>query len=384
MQALQADQSCAHIVQRRISQQPFALAGKESLNTSAYCKARLRLPENLLMNLVSKFAVQIDEPATRAWKDLYPKLIDGTTVSMPDTSANQEVYPQQQAQTKGLGFPILRLSALVSLTTGAVIDYRTTQYSGKGTGETALLRDLVSGLSEKDLLIGERLYDNYFTIALLQQNGVNFLFKANKMRRINFSQKGKDCEIVLKKPQRTKWMDKATYKIMPNELTVRVIKRKQQILITSLCHKKRYKKHELFPLYSSRWHIELDFRNIKQVMEMDVLRCKTPSMVRKEIAIYLLAYNLVCYELMKASSFARLNRRHLSFTAALRAVNLFLEQSVWTNLPTEESIYILIIPYQVGNRLGRREPRAKKRRPKAYPLLTESRVIARNRLHANP
>ncbi len=234
------------------------------------------------------------------------KLADGTTVSMPDTPANQKVYPQISGQKPGVGFPIMRLVGLISLSCAAVLDVAMGPYQGKRTGENALLQQIVEALRAGDVLLADACYANYWTVAQLRQHAVDIVTHHDGKRRIDF-RKGqrlghKDHIILWHKPARPAWMTAEMYARQPETLYIREVmvqvhqrgfRTRSLVVITTLLDAGLYSSSDLAAAYHARWNIELDMRSIKPVMEMDVLRCKTPQMVRKEIWMHLLAYNLV-------------------------------------------------------------------------------------------
>lgn len=325
------------------------------------------------------------------WKGLKLKLIDGTTLSMPDTLENESVFPQPQSQQEEIGFPLLRLCALISLASGVVLDYKISPFQGKGAGETTLFHQMIKDLQPNDLILGDRLYGNYSVAARLIQQNMKFLFRANSNRKIIYEhgiQLGKqDHKVFWYKPQRFKGMDKDFYDALPARLQLREFELDGITYITNLLEPKEFKKKELSKLYKLRWHVELDLRNIKQTMKLDILSCKSPSMIRKEINVRLMAYNLICLIMVKSSLKHIVLRRALSFTTGRNAINLFLGFLNYQSDITEstfakayDSMLIQITSRMVGNRPGRREPRVVKRRPKPFSLLMESRKKARERL----
>jgi hypothetical protein len=151
-QVLAPDQSCRAAVARLLAWVCLAGGGLTSAATGAYCKARQRLSELFVADLARDSGRDLHDqiPTTGLLNGRPIKIGDGTTVSMPDTPANQKAYPQQRGQKEGLGFPILRLVGLISLSCGAVLDVAMAPYSGKRTGETSLLRQLLGSLRAGD------------------------------------------------------------------------------------------------------------------------------------------------------------------------------------------------------------------------------------------
>jgi hypothetical protein len=283
---------------------------------------------------------------------------------------------------------------LLSLATAVVQDAAFGPYQGKETGEPALLRQLLAAMTPGTVLLGDRYYGSYFLIALAQRGGVDSVFRMHQRRRVDFRRGqplGPDDHVVLwSKPRRPKWMAAETYAALPATLQVREVRTRidrpgfriqELVVVTTLTDAVAYPKEALTDLYHERWHVELDIRSLKQYLGMEALRCQTPFMVEKEIWVHLLGYNLVRKVAAPAALEKGLSPRGLSFTAtsqallaawdrlttATAATRLALSQALLRGLGTEE----------VGNRPDRCEPRAKKRRPKPYPLLKRPRGEAR-------
>ncbi len=361
-----------------------------STNTGAYCKARQRLPESFISDMAKASGAYLQSISSRAfkWKNREVKIVDGTTASMPDTLENQVQYPQNPAQKTGLGFPIIRLTAIMSLSSGAVLNIAIGDYY---SSEHGLLREMLDQLSEGDILLGDRYYCSYFLLAHLQKLNIDAVFKINANRKIDF-RKGQnlgshDHIVAWKKNQRPVWMDKETYDELPAIIYMREIKKGKNIIVTTLLDADKYSKNELIELYAQRWQIELDLRSIKEVMGMSVLRCKTPGMIRKEIWMYMLVYNLIRLILVQCALVHKICPRNLSFMAALQAIPPFYKGiKMNKNKEVRQILYqhllIAIAQHSIGNRPGRMEPREVKRRPKTYKLLLKPRKIAQQQLLA--
>jgi Transposase DDE domain len=389
-QVLGADHSCQDAVARGLSARVALGQPPSSLNTGPYCKARQRLPISLLTRLAREVGARLcaGQPTAWRWRGREVKLIDGTTVSMPDTSANQARFPQSRSQKPGLGFPLARLVAIVSLSAGAVLDWAIDACEGKKTGETALLWRLMPRLQCGDVVIADGYYAGYFMIAGLVAQGVDIVMPQHHLRLTDFRRGQRlgvrDHVATWIRPQCPDWMDEATYSTMPEILTVREVRAGGRTLITTLTDARATSKQALAELYALRWHVELDLRAIKTVMQMDILRCKTPAMVEKEIAAHLLAYNLVRAVMAQAAVSANLLLRQLSFKAALQLLNAFemnLRHCPRQHLALRQaSLIVGIASCQLPHRPGRVEPRVVKRRPKQHWLLTKPRRVLRARL----
>ena len=398
-QVLDPDHSCRAAVARLIVW--LAIKGRKPCapETNSYCDARQRLPHGVIVRLVRQTARDTDAGASSdwLWKGRRVSLVDGTTVSMPDTVRNQRAFPQANTQKAGVGFPVARLVAIISLATGVVRDLALGPYKGKETGETALFRTLLEGLEAGEIVLGDRYFASYFMLAALMQRGVDGLFRMHQCRQFDFHrgrQLGSEDHVVIwTKPPRPEWMDEETYAQIPNELEIRELRFKvnrpgfrvkEVVLVTTLLDGEEHTKEDLASLFLDRWNIELDLRSIKDVLQMDVLRCKSPDMVEKEIWMHLLAYNLIRGVMAKAAEAHDKLPRHLSFKGALQTMTAFQDALRWAPPRIREflvqAMLEVISQHQVGDRFGRVEPRANKRRPKGQKFLMEPRKLARKRL----
>lgn len=385
-QVLGADQSCQDAVIREAARS----AVPRSLNTGPYCNARQRLD----LALVERFGREIGGRLSIAsahqwrWRGREVKLVDGTTVSMPDTDENQRSFPQSQEQKSGLGFPVARLVAIISLSCGAVLEWTSGPCEGKGSGETTMLRGMADKLCRGDVVIADRYYAGYFMLAMLLRQGVDIVVRQHQLRYMDFRRGrrlGKRDHVVSwLRPQRPQWMDQVTYATMPEQITLREVRVGDWTLVSSLLDANAVSKRDLNDLYCWRWQVEVDLRSIKIGMQMDVLRCQSPDMVRKEIAAHLLVYNLVRVVMAQAAHHSLVHPRQLSFTGAMRMLRVF-EQSP-NQCPRRqlahryETMISSIARLRLSHRPGRVEPRVKKRRPKNYPLMTKPRNALRKPL----
>ncbi len=370
-------------------------------NSGPYCRVRGQLPLGVIQDLTTLVAKNSEAttPPAWLWYGRHVKLIDGTTVTMPDTSANQAMYPQQSCQKEGLGFPIARLVAVLSLATGMLHQLAIAPYSGKETGETALLRKLMDTFQAREIALLDKLFANYWTLAAFLQRSVDVVTLLNETRHIDLSQAIRlgenDYLVRISRPQCPSWMDQETYKRLPETLALRLIQTQVRQpgfrptslrIITTLTDSCAYSCEAVAELYSKRWHVELDIRAIKVSMGLGELRCKSPEMVHKEIWTCLLAYNLIRLKLLQAATEKGVHPLALSFTNGLQ-----LLAAGWSTGPIVDDntlralVQLAVIglgDQKVGDRYGRVEPRAVKRRPKPMPLLTMPRSEARQLLLA--
>lgn len=392
-QAMSAERSCQGVVDDAAVKRLIGGLPVCSTHTGAYCRARQRLPEQMIATLTRETGRRLAARAPRSWqwRGRPVRLVDGTTVALADTEANQQRYPQPESQQPGLGFPLCRVVGIICLASGAVLNAALAPYQGKGSDEQSLLRTMLDTLQSGDVLVGDAYYATYFLLCALQAMGVDGVFEQQGARRRSTDyRRGRklgtcDHVIELQKPKKQPdWMSRAEYEQAPESVSVRELSAGGKTLVTTLCCPKRTSKAALKALYRERWHIELDLRNIKTTLGMERLSCRTPAMVQKELWVYLLAYNLIRLLMAQAALLADLLPRQLSFKHTLQ-LWIAWRQIGYTDYDdaTLDGLFVLMAQQQVGNRPGRLEPRAVKRRPKPYPLLTKPRSIARADIRKN-
>jgi putative transposase len=368
-------------------------------NTGAYCRARAKIPTRVIRGLATRTADRAERrlPEAWLWRGRHVQLVDGFTVSLPDTPANQKAYPQAKTQKPGVGFPIARCVVLLSLATGMAADLEIGPYAGKETGETALLRALLGRLHDGDVVLADRHYCSYFMIALLLALRVDFVVRLHQCRTADFRRGRRlgpgDHVVTWQRPDQPEWMDDATYAAMPASITVREVqvqvrepgfRTESFVVVTTLLDAETYTAADVGELYRKRWLAELDIRVIKSTLGFDVLRCRTPEMARKELWTALLAYNLIRQAMLQAAEQAGCSPRELSFAHALQTVAA--SWGVLVLLGEEAQVVLIdaelagLAELRIGDRPDRVEPRAIKRRPKPHKLLTKPRAEARAEL----
>lgn len=391
-QVMKPDRSCQSIVNDSAVKRSVYGLPQCSTKTGGYCRARQRLPLEMLIEMVqcSGRLIAAKAQVNWRWHGRRVRLVDGTSVTMPDTQANQRAYPQQGVQRPGLGFPICRIVGVTCLSSGAVLDAAMGEFQGKGSGEQALLRSLLGVFESGDVMLGDAFYATYFLLAELKSRGVDALFEQHGSRkRTTDFQKGhplgiNDHLITLPKPKiRPQWMTEEQYKAEPETIKVRELEIGGKLLVTTMLCPNTYPAVELKDLYKRRWQVELDIRNIKTTMGMETLSCKTPEMSEKEMWVYLLGYNLVRLMMAQSALLADVLPRTLSFKHTLQLCLALDRTATGIGEQVEahlDKLLALIAEKTVGNRQGRIEPRAIKRRPKAYPLLMQTRAVAREQV----
>lgn len=386
-QVLDEDGSCQQAVNGWAMQRLAEGLSPRSVVTGAYCRARQRLPLSMITALAQHSGELLSAAARPEWlwRGRPVKLVDGTGISMPDTADNQIRYPQPGSQAPGVGFPVARVVGVLCLATGALLDAAVGPLEGKGHSEWDLFRGLLDVFERGDLMLADALYANYFLVAQLQELGVDVLFEQHGSRNTDFRRGRRlgprDHVVEWKKPrQRPKWMTPQAYAAAPETVAMREIAIDGRVLVTTLCDAQQVHKRELADLYARRWHVELDLRNIKTTMGMDVLRCKTPEMVDKELWVGLLAYNLIRLMMAQAAAESGVHPRQLSFKHTVQMWNQWLTYSAGRSQSPPRELFRLIAQRRVGHRPGRAEPRACKRRPKSSKWLKVPRSIARQEI----
>jgi hypothetical protein len=395
-QVLSDDPSCDDAVDRFQKSRYDHQLPPVTPKTSSYCEARQRLPETVFWDLVHRTGQSIHQTANEAWlfHGRPVQIIDGSSVVMPDTPENQAAYPQPNTQKPGLGFPIARLLVVFSLAVGTVLEAAVGPYQGKQTSELALLRQVITRFQPGDIVLADRFFCSYWVIAALRARGVDVVVRLHQCRTADFRRGrrlGREDHIVTwTKPQQVPdWMDRAEYDAMPARLTIRELRVQVKdrtkrvrnlVIVTTLLDAKTYRAGELGGLFRQRWYAELDLRSLKTDMRMEMLRTKTPAMVRKEVATHLLAYNLIRGIMAAAARVGDVKPRVLSFKGALHTVRAFEEVHLYDPARIEVDLprlLVLVVKKRVGDRPDRYEPRAVKRRPKPHPLLRMPRQEAK-------
>jgi len=397
-QVLKPDTACREIV--RQIQALFVLQdhGAVDEGNSAYCQARKRLPLDRLCRVRVALAAA-GQKAAELWHGLRPKLIDGTTVSAPDTPKNQRAYPQSRSQKPGCGFPLIRLLGVFSLSTGVLLDYAK---GNKHQPELRLLWKLLDQFKPGDLAMADRGFSSYVLLALLLARGVFGVFRLHQARPADLrkgKRLGKQDRLFtwLKPPLKPRWLPQSWWKKIPAQLTVRVVRFKLSCpgyrpesvtLVTTLLDPQRYPAQDIAQLYTRRWKIELWIRDIKTSMGMEVLRCKSPRMLHKELEMFFIAYNLIRCLMVQAATLNDAPLDRLSFKGTVDSVRQFslaIAQAHSKKKQNQLLVELLevIARDEVPERPDRREPRAVKRRPKALPLLNKPRHRFREVTHRN-
>jgi len=393
--------SCQAAVARVVGYCEQAGLAAPTHDTGDYCRARGKLSESALHELSNEVAEEMEQAADPKWlwEELHAKLVDGFTFTMPDTPKNQARYPHPKTQKPGVGLPIARGVAIISLATGCVMDVAIGPYKGKETGETALLRSMLGSLAAGDVAVMDRYYCSFMMISLLLLQGTHVCARKHQRRHSDFRRGrrlGKyDHLIVWTRPPRPKWMDEATYAQIPETLELREIRynivepgrRTRTIdVITTLVDAEQYRKEQIAELFGFRWNSELDIRSIKSNLNLAHVRCKSPEMVHREVWTTILGYNLIRMTAAGAALLHNKQPRQISFTSTCQYV-----LASWMQLSCGlidvsrleqylQSMLKQIAGCEVANRPGRLEPRVLKRRRHGYKLMHKPRHQLRREL----
>lgn len=380
-----------------------------STNTGAYCRARSKISGEAVRDICCHVAASaetlFDDSQSEGGSPTHHvvekvgsastggriMIVDGFTITAADTPANQEAYPQSTVQKEGLGFPIIRGVSLISMITGLLVSLELGPYAGKQSGETWLLWKMLDQLLPGDTLVADCFFCTYWLVAACKNKGVNIVMKNHDKRdndptgakRINQHER----TTVWSKPQRPQWMSVDEYETMPEKIQIRLVdvvidqpgfRSKKFTIATTLIDNKTFTRDWIASVYRSRWLVELDIRSIKCSMDMDVVRAKTPAMVRTEIWSCLLAYNLIRFKMLQSAASCRRMPRTMSFTTTQQSLATTWLLACVTNAPKLIQLSLEMSASQIiGNRPDRIEPRANKRRPKAIALLSKPRHLAR-------
>ena len=409
-QVLDADGGCMEVIRKLQSYASIKGIKVPSSSTASYCTARKKLDGQMLSDILAHTADRLDQmPESGLLNNRRVIVVDGTGVSMPDTSQSQAVWPQTASQRPGCGFPTARICACFSLESGALLSYA---IGNKKNHELPLFRQQWNIFKEGDIFLGDKGFCSYFDIANLGKQGVDSIVTLARRTPVNdascIKKLGPDDLLISWK--RPVYNANLSYSLdewasLPEELILRQLRvavnnpgfRTQEFyIITTLHDAVQYPAAELAEIYFKRWDVELFFRDIKTTMKMDILRCLTPEMIRKEILMHFIAYNCVRRLMYEAAEEADLEVRVVSFKGSLQALRNWEPHLNQAKISKSERFRLISDLYDamtnspIRQRPGRSEPRCLKRRPKNYQRLTAPRhemkeIPHRNRYHAaNP
>lgn len=392
-QVLDADGGCKEVVLKFQAFLAKSSGKRLCASTSGYCQARKKMDEILLNNVFKHLSSQLSGAASNSrLQSRRVIVVDGSGLSMPDTEVNQKVWPQQKSQKAGCGFPQASICACFNLENGALLSY---ELGNKKSHELPLLRKQHSTFKAGDIFLGDKGFCSYFDQSKFKDMKVDSVITLARRKPVSAASAVKvngenDLIIEWVRPKHTKKTSysKDEWSTLPERLQLRQIKvtvshagfRVETFyIVTTLLDAELYPANEIADLYFERWDVELFFRDIKTTMGMDILRCKSPDMVKKEILMHLIAYNCIQSLISEATAHSENSVRRISFKGSLQAVrqwSVYLYEDKMTGKNRHQFILLLfdsVTAYVVTPRPGRSEPRAVKRRPKPYQLLTTTR-----------
>jgi Transposase DDE domain len=395
LQILHGNTACQHAVH----------FGRWDFTDSAYCAARKRLPLGIFRRLAGRVAARARTATTAAssWHGHRVWLLDGSSFSMPDTPELQAAFGQSGAQRRGCGFPLAKFLALFDLATGMLLRVEPAPLRSHEMARCAVA---TAGLLPGDVVLGDRGFCSYAHLAILLNRKLHGVFRAHQRQIIDFapgrpratkgkakapreatirphsrwvrSQGDSDQVVIWYKPKdKPNWMSKDEYAALPEEITVRELRYKvhtsgyrvgEVTLVTTLLDASAYPAEALADLYLRRWQVEVYLRDLKITLKMDILKCKTEDGVLKELAVFALVYNLVRSVACESAKARGVAADRVSVMDAVRWL---------VGAEGDEDLSVILIN---PSRKGRIEPRVKKRRPKAYPLMTKPRAVLRKQL----
>jgi len=389
-QVICPDGGCKEVVRKLQAYASVRGVKMPSSSTSSYCTARKKLEERTLQTIFRHTSDELERiPEEGALNGRRVVVVDGTGASMPDTPANQEEWPQSSSQKPGCGFPTIRICGCFSLQTGGLLSY---EIASKKSHELPLLRKQADTFQEDDIFLGDKGFCSFYDVSWMRDKGVDSVVTLARRKPVTASKAVKilgdnDLLIKWKKPayQKKCAYSREEWENLPEELLLRQIKVvvavpgfrvKEFYIVTTLLDEQEYTADDLAELYLRRWDVELFFRDIKTTMGMDILRCLSPDMVRKEILMHFIAYNCIRRLMYEAAEEASLKVREISFKGALQALRSWEPHLNHASARKKErfkmisDLYESITNNSLLQRPNRREPRCVKRRPKPYQLLT--------------
>jgi hypothetical protein len=400
-QVLKPNTACREVV--RQVQALFRLLGRGLVDegTSAYCQARARLPKDRLKRILAATAATADRRAGSGGRlaGRAVKVVDGSSTQLPDTAQNQQRYPQPATQKRGCGFPVLKFLLLFSLNSGSVLNV---VMASLHHHDLRLLRQLQGELAAGDILLGDRAYGEYTTLATWPQAGVDVVARLHQCRRVDFRKadrlaKNDGLFVWTKGCQQSEVLSPQEWAQLPAQITVRMIRftatirghrARRLTLVTSLRDPILYPAEQLIALYARRWRLELCLRDLKTTLGMEQLRCQTPDLAEKELLTYLIGHNVIRCLMAETIARHQVDLERLSFKGTIDAARQYtaaILQARSRSMRTQlwDDLLLNLARDLVPARPNRCEPRAVKRRPKPFPLLTKPRWKFKETPHRN-
>lgn len=393
---------CREAVVKLRSWFKFLHLPQPKIDTTPYCQARKKLPKDTLQRLLKASAQSAEQSGRTAWRfhGRWVQVGDGCCCEAPDTPENQRSFPQSRKQLPGCGFPMIRIVGLFSLATGALLALAT---GNKHSAELQLFRKIWDEIKAGEIFLADRHFCDYVTLAWLQLKGADVVVRLHGSRNHDLRQ-GKalgkwDRLVTWGKPRRqAKTATRKIWRALPALITLRLVRypiqvpgfrTKMVVLVTTLLDPIVYPAAELAALYVRRWRVELFWRKIKTTLQMEMLSCKTPGMVYREILMHMVAYNLTRRLMVEAANLYDVDVALLSFKGTLdtlRQYSLVITRAKSRRAKIEliNDLLASVAEDTLPERPHRVEPRMRKRRPKPYPVMKEPRAVLKAKLLKNP
>lgn len=371
---------------------------RPSEDTGGYSKGRGRIKIEFLQAVQARINAHLNSRIRP--EDTYQghiiKSIDGSTLELEDTEANQLEYPQPSTQKPGCGFPIMGIMGVLNHSHGGWEDFAHGTYTAH---DATVSHQLLHCLNPGDILCGDRAFCTYQLISSLLEKGAFSIMRLHPSRHRALDWRegkklGKNQRLVTwKKPAQQPSgspLSAAEWEALPQTLGIRLIrfyyqdrdgKKRRMVLATTLMDSAKYDWQELAAIYAGRWDIELRLRDVKTTLQMERLRVKTPETARKTLAMSQIAYNLIKATCQQAGHESGADHRQISFKGALDTIVAntarYLRRQKHTHIIKKiwESILEMISEKVIDLRPHRHEPRAIKKRPKNFSYLTAARSI---------
>lgn len=384
------------------------------VNASAFCEARQRLPLAVWQWLLESVGAELRSSTETLWHGLRLWVADGSSFSMPDTPELARHFGYPSHQKRGCGFPVAHLLMLMDVATGLCRRAHALPLNQNDLPHMPAVHAL---LEPGDVLLGDRGFCSYGHLAVLHRQGLHGVFRVHSSQRVDFTpgRPRESCRIrprkrksgkhrpARRRPPRNRWptsqwlrslgpddqlvawfkpsecpdwLSPSEYAALPEQLSVRELRytvaqpgfrTRTVVLVTTLLDEKTFPAVELRDLYRQRWQIETSFRHLKTTMGLEVLKCHTVEGVCKELAVFVLIYNLVRAVMQVAAHTLDVPAEQISFIDTLR----------WLAAGGRVPLTQLIVN---PHRPNRYQPRVRKRRPKPYPLMTRPRHVLQRRM----
>lgn len=376
-----------------------------SSGNSGYCQARSKVPLSFLEAVTDRTTSHLAqrESSQDQWRGLTLKAIDGSSVQLCDTATNQAVYPQPSTQKEGCGTPTMGIVGVTNLSTGGWEGFET---CGWQKHDARMAPRLLKYIDESNLLLADRAFGSYEFIARVtgeRKGHVLMRLHQARFKKLDW-RKGEKVSnferlVEWQKPASqppTSELTKEQWDALPATMTLRYIRmgyenrsgeKQMLVVVTDLLDPRIHPGEELIELYARRWEIEIKLRDIKTTLGMELMRVKSPEMAHRTLLMTVIAYNLIRAFMQAGAAEVAKPVWHMSFKGVLDLIESSREsfRTHWNKPEKRAELRRKLISLSATKTLDirpfRSEPRAIKRRPKNYQLLTKPRHLFREIQH---